>query len=455
MNCKNFTDYLFTKMEKNEANMSIYALTDKCDIGCVLPNESFNLEVMCKKNFIAWGITGYKFEEKHRKSMVAFVNSHNDKSEGKYKLHIKGNNLICADIVETTDEAKTIEIIEDVVSWFTVGLNDVINRLHSSAKTRADIIRSRVDELKTRACAYENSGEHIKAKKCYFEICQYYGYGHMELIAMLYGKGKETKWGMFPANKEYQLEYQMIAVEKDKNNKFAPMIAYNLAKNLGKSDLCEKLIAIGQERGTWNTIALSGLKNSNELLERIARCYREGIGCEANETYAMYYDRLLKGERQEVFKDMLIQGFEPVFELMNSNQYYEIQELSELDSLSDEFKQRFLYGESKRMFDLPEWFAPVVNSLSDKDKEVVLINIKSKFIQESQTFISKVKSSEFEVISECDSDGVLVEDGNTLQFVSLPDLTDIKSCGLVNDIAEILLAFKNTFKLSGNDKFEF
>ena len=315
MNYKNFTDYLFTKMEKNEANMSIYALTDKCDIGCRLPNESFNLEVMRKNNFIAWGITGYKFEEKHRKSMVAFVNAHNDKSKEKYKLHIKGNNLICADIMESADESKTIEIIEDVVSWFTVELIDGINRLLSSAKTRTEIIKSRVDELKTRACAYENSGEHNKAKKCYFEICQYYGYGHMELIALLYSKGQETKWGTFPANKEYQLEYQMIAVEKDKNNKFAPMVAYNLAKHLGKSDLCEKLIAIGQERGTWNAVALSDLKHSNELLERIARCYREGIGCECNETYATYYDRLLKGERQEVFKDMLIQGFEPVLGL--------------------------------------------------------------------------------------------------------------------------------------------
>ena len=357
--------------------------------------------------------------------------------------------------METADESKTIEIMEDVVSWFTVGLNDVINRLLSSARTRADIIKSRVDELKTRACAYENRSEHDKAKKCYFEICQYYGYGHMELIALLYGKGKETKWGTFPANKEYQLEYQMIAVEKDKNNKFAPMVAYNLASNLGKSDLCEKLIAIGQERGTWNSIALGGLKNSNELLERIARCYREGVGCGRNETYAMYYDRLLKGERQEVFKDMLIQGFEPVFELMNSNQHYMIQGLKDLDDISDEFKQRFLYGESKRLFELPAWFVSVVNSLSEKDREVVLINIKSKFIQESQAFISKVKSGEIEVISECDSDGVLVEDGNTLRFVSLPDLTGIQSCGLVNDIAEILAAFKNTFKLRANDKLEF
>ena len=85
---------------------------------------------------------------------------------------------------------------------------------------------------------------------------------------------------------------------------------------------------------------------------------------------------------------------------MNSNQHYVIQELKDLDDISDEFKQRFLYGESKRLFDLPVWFASVVNLLSDKDREAVLINIKSKFIQESQAFISKVKSGEIEVISE-------------------------------------------------------
>ena len=37
----------------------------------------------------------------------------------------------------------------------------------------------------------------------------------------------------------------------------------------------------------------------------------------------------------------------------------------------------------------------------------------------------------------------------------MKDLKDIKSCGLVNDIAEILFVFKNTFKSSDNDKFEF
>ena len=258
MEYKNFTDYIFTKMEKNDANMSIYALTEKGDIGFMLPNASFNLEIMSKKNMISWSITGHQFEEKHRKAMVAFVNAHNDKPEEKHKLHIKGNKLICSDINEDIDDSKTIEILEGAVNWFTRD-SEVINkidRLLTSAKVRADIIKTRVDDLKTRACEYDNKGEHGKAKKCYFEVCQYYGYSHMELVALLYGNGKETNGGKFPVNKEYQLEYQMVAVEKDKENVFAPMVAYNMAKNLGKTELCERIVAIGQERGTWNTIAL-------------------------------------------------------------------------------------------------------------------------------------------------------------------------------------------------------
>ena len=445
MEYKNFTDYIFTKMEKNDANMSIYALTEKGDIGFMLPNASFNLEIMRKKNMIAWSITGHQFEEKHRKAMVAFVNAHNDKPEEKHKLHIKGNKLICSDINEDIDDSKTIEILEGAVNWFTRD-SEVINkidRLLTSAKVRADIIKTRVDDLKTRACEYDNKGEHGKAKKCYFEVCQYYGYSHMELVALLYGNGKETNWGKFPVNKEYQLEYQMVAVEKDKENVFAPMVAYNMAKNLGKTELCERIVAIGQERGTWNTIALRSQHNPVELFKRIAECYRKGVGCEINEDYAKYYDRLAAGERQEVFKDMIRHGFKPVFELMCSRSYYEINSLDELSEVSEEFKNLFLYGEATAKFKLPEWFVPLVNGLNEEDRSTVLKKVKESIKKQSDSFLSDINLGKIEVVINWDNEnGILLEADGNLSYVYLPNLEEVVKCQIVTEIKNIMAELK-------------
>jgi hypothetical protein len=186
----------------------------------------------------------------------------------------------------------------------------------------------------------------------------FYGYGYMELIALHYGHGKDTPWGKLPVNKEYQLECQMLAVRKSKgkSSMLAPMVAYNMAKRLGKDNLCDEIIAIGQERGTWNLMALhrNADVDPSEELKRISDCYRKGIGCARSDEYARYYDRLLAGERQEVFKDMLLSGFEPVFELMSPYVHFEIHSLDDLDGLTEEFKNRFLYGDVTREFNLPE-----------------------------------------------------------------------------------------------------
>ena len=377
MNNKNFTDYLFDKMEQDKAEMSFYAQTEKCDLECVKPNEKFNLSILTTNDYLAWSIKGYRFEPKHRKAMLAFIDSYNDMADRKYKLHILfgERKIMVSDIIACTDNKSVEKSIDDAIDFFTTDneVTEVLNKILCDAKVRADIVKKRVDELKTRAFNYENQGEHEKAMRCYYEIChKFYGYGHMELIALHYGHGKDTAWGKLPVNKEYQLECQMLAVRKNKSDKFAPMVAYNIAKHLGKDDLCNEIIAIGQERGTWNTIALRSQHNPVELFKRIAECYRKGVGCEINEDYAKYYDRLAAGERQEVFKDMIRHGFKPVFELMCSRSYYEINSLDELSEVSEEFKNLFLYGEATAKFKLPEWFVPLVNGLNEVDRSTVL-----------------------------------------------------------------------------------
>ena len=450
MNNKNFTDYLFNKMEQDKAGMSFYAQTEKCDLECIRPNEKFNLSIMTTNDYLAWSIKGYCFEPKHRKAMLAFIDSYNDMADRKYKLHILfgERKIMVSDIIACTDNKSVEKSIDDAIDFFTTDneVAQVLNKILRDAKARADMVKKRVDALKTRAFNYENQGEHEKAMRCYHEICQkFYGYGHMELIALHYGDGKETPWGKLPVNKEYQLECQMLAVRKNKSDKFAPMVAYNMAKRLGKDDLCEEIIAIGQELGTWNAIALRRKADvdPSEELERISDCYRKGVGCARNEEYAKYYDRLLAGERQEVFKDMLLAGFEPVFELMNPHVYYEISSLKDLDGLSDELKDRFLYGDKTKEFNLPEWFVPMVNALSEVEREIVLKQAQNKLQNSIDAFLQKVESGEFEIIENWDSErGVLLEDGENLRYMYLPDFKDLKSSPAAEHLIKMIEDFR-------------
>jgi hypothetical protein len=236
----------------------------------------------------------------------------------------------------------------------------------------------------------------------------------------------------------------MLAVRKNKSDKLAPMVAYNIAQRLGKDDLCEEIIAIGQERGTWNAIALRRKADvdPSEELEMIANCYRKGIGCARNEEYAKYYDRLLAGERQEVFKDMLLAGFEPVFELMNPYVYYEISSLKDLEGLTDEFKDRFLYGDKTKEFNLPEWFVPMVNALPEVEREIVLKQAQNKLQNSIDAFLQKVESGEFEIIENWDSErGVLLEDGENLRYMYLPDFRDLKSSPAAEQLKKMIEDF--------------
>ena len=450
MNNKNFTDYLFNKMEQDKAGMSFYAQTEKGDLECIRPNEKFNLSIITTNDYLAWSIKGYCFEPKHRKAMLAFIDSYNDMADRKYKLHILfgERKIMVSDIIACINNESVEKSIDDAIDFFITDneVAQVLNKILRDAKARADMVKKRVDELKTRAFDYENQGEHEKAMRCYHEICQkFYGYGHMELIALHYGHGKETPWGKLPVNKEYQLECQMLAVRRNKSDKFAPMVAYNIAKRIGKDDLCNEIIAIGQECGTWNAIALrrkSDVDPSAEL-ERISDCYRKGVGCARNEEYAKYYDRLLAGERQEVFKDMLLAGFEPVFELMNPYVYYEISSLKDLDGLSDELRDRFLYGDKTKEFNLPEWFVPMVNALPEVESEIVLKQAQSKLQNSIDAFLQKVESGEFEIIENWDSErGVLLEDGENLRYMYLPDFKDLKSSHAAEQLKKMIEDFR-------------
>ena len=144
----------------------------------------------------------------------------------------------------------------------------------------------------------------------------------------------------------------------------------------------------------------------------------------------------------EIFKDMLLAGFEPVFELMSPYVHFEIHSLDDLDGLTEEFKNRFLYGDATREFNLPEWFVPMVNALSESEREVVLKHAQSKLKSSIDDFLQKVKSGEFEIIENWDSHrGALIEDGEDLRYVYLPDLKELKTTPAAEQLKNMLEDF--------------
>ena len=140
---------------------------------------------------------------------------------------------------------------------------------------------------------------------------------------------------------------------------------------------------------------------------------------------------------------MLLAGFEPVFELMNSHVYYEIHSLKDLDGLTDEFKDRFLYGDKTKQFNFPEWFVPMVNALSEVEREIVLKQAQSKLQNSIDAFLQKVESGEFEIIENWDSErGVLLEDGENLRYMYLPDFKDLKSSPAAEQLKKMIEDFR-------------
>ena len=268
----------------------------------------------------------------------------------------------------------------------------------------------------------------------------------MELIALHYHHGLDKPHiGLFfPKNTEYALECMMLAVEQDTDNIYAPVLAYGMAKELRDEELCKKIAAIGQKRGSWECVALRVSERSADFLPRIASYYREGIGCRKSQRNAKYYDRLSAGERQTVFRDMLVNGFDRVFSLMNDEEYYRIHSLVELEGISQTFQERLLYGSNKRTLDLPAWFVPLVNGLNAEERELVLATARERMEEDVRALSEKVQQGEIiPLASDSDDGGVLFEDEDGLQYVYAPDLKKLVDCEAKSKLLAVFSTLKD------------
>ena len=131
MNYKNFTDYLFDKMEQPNNETSFYVQTEKCDIEFAYPNEKFNLSIIATNDYLSWVIKGYRFEPKHRKAMLAFIDSYNDSPDRKYKLHILfgESKIMVSNIIPSKDDKSVEDSIDKALDFFTKD-NEVTNALN-------------------------------------------------------------------------------------------------------------------------------------------------------------------------------------------------------------------------------------------------------------------------------------------------------------------------------------
>jgi hypothetical protein len=445
-----FLDSLFNFIEDTKSSIGVTAIVDGKEIEFIpTKNSKFNLSLNCDGDNFVWAIDGYAYEPKHRKALRAIVDTHNESSDKKYHVNMleRYKKLVITGIEQTTEYYRAIEIIRNVSDFFT-SANDFTKRVEQAIvdkHTRIAVVKERTAELRRRACVYESQGQHDKAMRCYKDICgKYYGWSHMEIIGLAYSHGRQTPYGQFPLNKEYQLECQMLAVKNASDNKFAPLLAYSLAKKLGKEALLKEIEKLGQKRGTWNIHLLRHSDNVQARATKIAEFYRNGIGCEQNEVCASYYDRLAKCERQEVFKDMLEQGFEPVFELMTVNDFYAIKSLSELESLSDTFRDRFLFWEDNGKLDLPDWFVPLVNGLNEVDRNLVLTKAIHKIEKDITALQEDVVTGKTEVLVPIDKDnGILLEANPFDIFIHKPMLHDLVDCQLSRQLKDIVDKLNN------------
>ena len=430
---QNFNDYLVSKFNKTAEDCVVDGI-----IETVLPmggEEENRIVVFYPKGMLSLSVFYGNFEDKHQKAICALVDAYNEREDREHELRTMNNQIWMEVDVPGVDDQKAIETIEKVIAFFAEDGEFVksFRNVKASALARWKLINKRAQILRERACTLDNNGHHEEAMAYLKEICElYYGYKHMELISMYYRHDfKKTHPPMpFPRNEEYALECLLLAIENDPDDIFEPRITRNLAGKLGREDICEQMERIGQERGTWEktVFGLKGMPSKQELQD-IAKFYRAGIGCQESARNASYYDRLASGERQEVLKDMLTDGFDRVFLLMNDKFYYQIQSLSELDGLSDEFKSRLLYGDVVGECKLTPWFVPFVNGLNERDRELILSKVKEKMELYIETLSNRMKTGEIEVVLPADkSGGVLLEDGEKWRYIYPVDLTELVDC---------------------------
>ena len=444
---QNFNDYLVSKFNKTVEDCTVDGI-----IETVLPmggGEENRIVVFYPKGMLSLSVFYGNFEEKHQKAIYALVDTYNECEDRAYELRTMNNQIWVEVDIPGVDDQKAIEAIEKVIAFFTEDGEFIksFQGLKESALARWKLINKRAQTLRERACILDNNGYHEEAMEYLKEICElYYGYKHMELISMYYRHDFEkTHPAMpFPHNEEYALECLLLAIENDEEDVYEPIITLNLAQKLGREDICKQMERIGQERGSWEKVAFVPDEPKKQALLDIANFYRQGIGCPKSERNASYYDRLASGERQEVLKDMLTDGFDRVFLLMNDKFYYQIQSLSGLDGLSDEFKSKFLYGDEIGECKLTPWFVPLMNGLNEQDRDLVLAKAKEKMELDIETLSNRAKSGEIEVVTPADkSGGVLLEDGEKWRYIYPVNLTELVDCEAKDKLLGVFGKFKD------------
>ena len=442
---KKFKEYLVSKFGKDEAELNEMDTIET--VVSMDGSEANRIVVFYMRGFLSLSVFYGSFERKHFKAMCAFIDDYNERADRKYELRYLNGQLWVEVDAKDVDGEKAVAIVEDILRFFAEDgeVATAVNTLMSDAKERWSLVGKRVKILTDRARELDTHGYHKEAMGILEEICElYYGFKHMELVALQYqhdvDKAQSTL--RFPCNKEYALECLLTALEQVKDDVFMPMMAYRLAKELGNDEVATRMEALAHQNGAWEYLALKSSRDPMEDLQRIARYYREGIGCEVSKRNAAYYDRLAAGEREAVFKDMLMDGFEPVFKLMGDKAYYPIQSLAELDGVSDEFKRRYLYGDESS-FKLPDWFVPLVNGLNEADREVVLAATVDRMQHNMDAFLSRVQSGEVEVVLPVDSNmGVTIETEDGWKYVYAPDLKGLVDCDAKEKLPRVFAKFQ-------------
>ncbi len=443
---KKFKEYLVSKFGKDEAELNEMDTIET--VVSMDGSEGNRIVVFYMRGFLSLSVFYGSFKPKHFKAMCAFIDNYNESADRKYELRYMNGQLWVEVDATDVDDDKSIAIIEDVLLFFAEDgeVITAVNKLIDSANARWAIVGNRVKTLTDRARELDTHGYHKGAMTILEEICElYYGFKHMELVALQYQHDfdKSQATLRFPCNKEYALECLLMALEQVKDDVFMPVMAYRLAKELGNEEVCARMEALAHQNGAWEYLALKSKHDPAEALQCIARYYREGVGCEVSERNAAYYDRLAAGEREAVFKDMLMDGFEPVFKLMGDKAYYPIQSLAELDGVSDEFKRRYLYGDESS-FKLPDWFVLLVNGLNEADREVVLSTTLDRMQRNMDAFLSRVQSGEVELVLPVDASmGVTIETDDGWRYVYAPDIKGLVDCKAKEELLRVFTKFQD------------
>ena len=412
-------------------------------------NEDNRIGVFYAKDMLSLSVFYGSFADIHTRGVIAFVDTYNEREDRAYELRCMNNQLWVEIDVCGADDEKAIATIEKVLEVFAEDgeIATTLTKLKTSPKARWAMASKRAQCLRERACKLDNEGNHAAAMELLIEICEkYYGYKHLELIALYYQHDFEKTYPpmRFPYSKEYALECLLLAMKHNTDDMFLPMIAQRIARELGDEELAKRMEERAQRLGTLEYFVFKSDCDTVKTLTKIANFYRGGFGVAKSERIARYYDRLAAGERETVFKDMLVDGFERVFLLMSDTAYYPIYSLSELDGVSSEFVSRYLYGDEEEDFTLPDWFVPLVNGLNEQDRDIVLSKVADRMQGKMERLLSRAQAGEVDIVIPADKHlGVTIETVERWRYVYAPDLTMLAECEAKERLLRIFDKFKN------------